>query len=119
MIVLPFPPATLSGHANGNGRWRKIAVTKDWREKARKAAIDALSPVLIASLPEHEDIHVHVSFFPPDRRGDRFNYPNRLKPVVDGIADALKVNDRRFHPHFYFCPIDRVNPRVEVRIATA
>ena len=116
MIVLPFPPAALSGHANGNGRWRKIAVTKEWRAKAAEAARKAIPEWLVAALPQDDDIHVHVSFFPPDRRGDRFNYPNRLKPVVDGIADALQVNDRRFHPHFYFCDIDRVNPRIEVRI---
>lgn len=116
MITLPFPPSTLSGHANGNGRWKKISVTKDWREKAHLAAKAALPPLFVQSLPGEGDIHVHVSFYPPDLRGDRFNYPNRLKPVVDGIADALKVNDRRFHPHFYFCPVDRANPRIEVRI---
>lgn len=119
MITLPFPPAILSGHANGNGRWKKIKATKDWRADSAEAARKALPPVFVQALPEEGDIHLHISFFPPDRRGDRCNYPNRLKPVIDGIADALGVNDKRFHPHYYFCPIDRQAPRVEVRIGTS
>jgi len=43
-----------------------------------------------------------VTFYPPDRRGDRTNYPNRMKPYFDGIADALGVNDRRFVPAYHF-----------------
>jgi len=119
MFSLGFPPATLSGHANGNNRWGKIKVTKEWRADAADAARKALSPAFICSLPEHGDIHLHFSFYPPDRRGDRCNYPNRLKPIIDGIADALGVNDKRFHPHYYFCPIDRAAPRVEIRIGAA
>lgn len=48
------------------------------------------------------DIPIKVRFVPPDNRGDRTNFPNRIKPVFDGIADALKVNDRRFLPSFEF-----------------
>jgi hypothetical protein len=35
-----------------------------------------------------------MRFFPPDQRSDRTNFPNGMKPIFDGIADALKVNDR-------------------------
>jgi crossover junction endodeoxyribonuclease RusA len=43
------------------------------------------------------------------------NYPNRLKPYWDGIADALKVNDRRFLPSYHFAePV--ANARVVVVI---
>jgi crossover junction endodeoxyribonuclease RusA len=52
--------------------------------------------------PAEGDIRIHVRLVPPNRRGDRTNYPNRLKPYFDGIADALKVNDRRFLPSFEF-----------------
>jgi hypothetical protein len=44
------------------------------------------------------DIRVSVTFYPPNKRGDRVNFPNRMKPYWDGIADALKVNDSRFLP---------------------
>jgi crossover junction endodeoxyribonuclease RusA len=58
---------------------------------------------------------VSVTFYPPDRRGDRVNYPNRMKAYFDGIADALKVNDRRFLPTYHFAePVS--NARVVIVI---
>jgi hypothetical protein len=110
-IEVPWPPAILSGHAKGNGQWAKIAATKKHREWARLAALAAGS----VGIPAHGDIHVIVTFYPPDRRGDRVNYPNRCKPIFDGIADALNVNDRRFLPSYHFAePVK--NPRVVVVI---
>lgn len=44
------------------------------------------------------DISVSVEFYPADRRGDRMNYWNRMKPIFDGIADGLGVNDKQFVP---------------------
>src|SRR5690349_20887714 len=96
LIELPFPPATLSGH--NTGHWRaKSAIVKRHRDWARLAALSAAVPV-----PDSGDIRLSVTFYPPDRRGDRCNYPNRLKPYLDGIADALRVNDRRFLPTYHF-----------------
>lgn len=96
-IQLPFPSSSLSGHAKGNGQWKKIADTKTHREWARLATLAAKPPV-----PEEGDIHLHVLFVPHDRRGDRVNFPNRMKPYFDGIADALGVNDSRFLPSYHF-----------------
>jgi hypothetical protein len=96
MIELPWPPASLSGH--NTGHWRKKApVVAQHREWARLATLSAG-----LAAPTEGDIRVGVTFYPPDRRGDRTNYPNRLKPYWDGIADALKVNDRRFLPAFHY-----------------
>jgi crossover junction endodeoxyribonuclease RusA len=97
-IVLPWPSAALSGHAGGH--WRsKSTPTAKHREWARLAALEAFpgKPALPAG-----DIHIHVAFVPPDRRGDRTNFPNRLKPYLDGIAQALGVNDARFLPSYSF-----------------
>jgi len=100
-IILPWPPASLSGHAKGH--WRgKAAVTAKHREWAFNAARDA---GFIAGALEFQgtgDIRIIATFYPPSRRGDRVNFPNRMKPYWDGIADALKVNDSRFLPSFVF-----------------
>lgn len=96
MVELPFPPSSLSGHAKGNW-WAKSAVVKKHREDAKQATL-AAKPVV----PEEGDIRIHFRFVPPDNRGDRVNYPNRLKPAIDGIADALGVNDKRFLPSYEF-----------------
>lgn len=95
-IELPFPPASLSGH--NTGHWgSKSGVIARFRAWARAATL-ASKP----KIPAEGDIRVVVTFYPPSRRGDRVNYPNRMKPIWDGIADALHVNDRRFLPVFYF-----------------
>ena len=113
MIELPFPPASLSGHAKGH--WRgKSSVTAKHREWARNATLAAN----IRTVDATGDIRVGVTFYPPNRRGDRVNFPNRMKPYWDGIADALKVNDSRFLPTYHFAePVK--NPRVVVTIGGA
>ena len=96
LIELPFPSSELSGHHNKHF-WKVRPIInkhRDWAEKATLAA----SPVV----PETGDIRISVTFYPPDCRGDRVNYPNRCKPYFDGIADALGVNDRRFLPSYHF-----------------
>lgn len=111
MIVLPFPPSSLSGH--NNGTWRgKSAIVKKHRAWACDATREAGYII-----PDDGDIRIHVTFYPPDDRGDRINFPNRMKPYFDGIADGLGVNDKRFVPVYYFCA--PVKPgRVEVRLGT-
>jgi len=97
MLDLPFPPASLSGHAKGH--WRsKSSVTAKHREWARLATL-ATGDI---GIPISGDIRIIVTFYPPNRRGDRVNFPNRMKPYFDGIADALKVNDSRFLPSYLF-----------------
>lgn len=113
MIELPWPPASLSGHNDGN-RWSKAPIVAKHRAWAKNATLAAG----IREFPLTGDIHVGVTFYPPDCRGDRVNYPNRIKPYWDGIADALKVNDRRFLPSYHFAePVK--NPRVVISIGGA
>ncbi len=96
MIELPFPPASLSGHNSGG--WRsKSAIVAKHREWARLATL-AADPVI----PTEGDISIGIAFYPPNQRGDRTNFANRMKPYLDGIADALGVNDKRFLPAYHF-----------------
>lgn len=96
LIELPFPPASLSGHNTGHWRTKSPVVAKH-REWAKRATLAAKVEV-----PPKGDIRVSITFYPPDRRGDRTNFANRAKPIFDGIADALKVNDNRFLPAYHF-----------------
>lgn len=109
LIELPFPSAKLSGHAKGKW-WNTsgiVAKHRAWAAKATKAAGAVVSA--------DGDIRVAVTFYPPNRRGDRINFPNRMKAYWDGIADALKVNDSRFLPAFHFGEPEKVG-RVVVEI---
>lgn len=96
MIRLPFPPASLSGHNEGN-RWEKASLNR----KHRQWASDATKAAKL-TVPAEGDLLLSVRFVPPNRLGDRVNFPNRCKPYFDGIADALGVNDKRFVPSFSF-----------------
>lgn len=107
MIVLPFPPASLSGHNKGHWQGKSPVVAK-LRQEAHDATWDARPNV-----PVDGDILLHVRFVPPNRRGDRVNYWNRLKPYIDGIADALQINDARFLPSMEFAAPEKPG-RVEV-----
>lgn len=108
-ITLPWPPASLSGHTAGH--WRsKSGPTAKHREWARLATLAAG-----VTVPMTGDIRIHIKFVPPDRRGDRTNFPNRLKSSIDGIATALGVNDARFLPSYEFAEPEKPG-RVEVRV---
>lgn len=101
IITLPFPPASLSGH--NTGHWKaKSAIVRKHREWAYLATLEAAIPV-----PDEGDIPIRITFVPPDNRSDRTNLPNRLKASIDGIADALGVNDRRFLPSYHFAPPEK------------
>lgn len=108
-IELPFPAAVLAGHAT-KASWARISATKahrSWADTATKSARP--------SVPEEGDIRLHVIFIPPNDRGDRINYPIRMKAYFDGIADALGVNDKRFLPSFeYRDPVKPGTVLVEV-----
>lgn len=108
-IEMPFPPATLSGHANGH--WRtKANETKKFRQLAR-----ALTTAAGVKTPVAGDILIAVHFYPPNRLSDRVNFPVRMKPIFDGIADAMAVNDRRFLPSFHFHDPE-IPPRIVVEV---
>jgi hypothetical protein len=96
LIELPFPPASLSGHAKGKW-WNTSSIVAKHRAWARLATLAAAIPV-----PDEGDIRVSFTFYPPDNRGDRLNFANRIKAYADGIADALGVNDKRFLPAYHF-----------------
>lgn len=108
---LPWPPSSLSGHAKGH--WHgKASVTAKHRAWAKAATLSMGD----MAIPMSGDIEIRITFIPPDRRGDRVNFPNRMKPYFDGIADALRVNDSRFLPSYRFAEPAKGNPCVVVEI---
>lgn len=111
-IELPFPPASLSGHNTGHWRSKSSIVAKH-REWARLATLAA--GIIV---PPTGDIRIVTTFYPPNRRGDRTNYANRMKPYYDGIAGALKVNDSRFVPYYQYAEVV-TNPRVVIILEAA
>lgn len=95
-IVLPWPPKDLS--PNARLHWsKKSKAAKAYREACRVITLQAGEKI-----DWEGDIHVWIDFYPPDRRArDDDNMIAAFKSGRDGMADALKVNDKRFRTHPY------------------
>lgn len=110
-IVLPWPPAELSGHNNGN-KFAKNNIIK----KHRREAFEATKKARIMP-PAKGDILICVDFYPPNNLSDRINYWNRCKPYFDGMADAMGVNDKRFMPAGYRIRENIDGGRVDITVS--
>jgi crossover junction endodeoxyribonuclease RusA len=57
--------------------------------------LDALRKVF--TVPKNSRVSVQMAFCPPDkRRRDGHNLASSMKGAIDGIADALGIDDSRF-----------------------
>lgn len=95
-MTLPWPPAALS--PNMRGHWAKLARAKKAYRSACKAICQA-TPYNGGSLPPDAVLRVSMRFHPPTRR--RYDWDNltaRMKSGLDGIAEALGVDDAIFRP---------------------
>lgn len=91
MIVLPWPSKDLSPNARVHFRAR-AAEAKAYREQAYWMTKASDEP-----RPADGPIMLRLDFHPPDsRRRDLDNMLASIKSALDGIADALEVNDQRF-----------------------
>lgn len=73
-----------------------------YRERCRVYAETYAAPQLEAD----GSLELRLVFFPPDRRHyDLDNLHARMKAGLDGLCDALEINDRRFRP----VTVDRMN----------
>jgi Holliday junction resolvase RusA-like endonuclease len=93
----------------------KVAATKKYRRLA-KEAVEAED---IQTAPWDYVTTQPIFYHKISRRRDEDNYQSMLKAAYDGIVDAGLVSDddhlhmRKHHPKFL---VDKVNPRVEIRI---
>jgi crossover junction endodeoxyribonuclease RusA len=92
VIVLPWPPKELSPNARAHFH-AKAPITRAYRNQAYW-----LTKAAGATVPEQApSVVLRCEFFPPDaRRRDVDGMFSSIKAGLDGIADALEVNDHRF-----------------------
>lgn len=116
IVVLPLPDKRLS--PNARVHYHTLATAK------RKAKADALIATMAAvngGMREERHrragtgpIAVGIFYYPPTRRNRDFdNALSSLKASLDGIAEALAVNDSRFLPTLQFMPPEKPG-RVEI-----
>jgi len=64
-------------------------------------------------------VHVHIDGYPADRRRrDADGLLSSLKSALDGIADSLNIDDRRFIPHPRMRDEVRKGGQVRITICT-
>lgn len=98
-LGLPWPDRRLSPNAaKGSARRLKATIVADARKHgwARAMTDPANDP---GTFPLKEPLGVCLSFFPPDRRRrDTDNLVAMMKPYLDGVAEAVGVDDYHWNP---------------------
>lgn len=90
-VILPWPPRELS--PNSRTHWAKKAKAA----KAYRLDCFYLAKEAKVTAPKEGPINLHIEFVPPDRRPrDLDNMLASTKNLLDGLAQALGVNDKRF-----------------------
>lgn len=102
IVELPFPNSKLNPNRSKGVHW---AATSTLRKAARTNAY-ALARVAALGTPWFgverrmaDTVPLVITFIQPDRRHrDRDNLLAACKPALDGVADALEINDAQFDP---------------------
>ena len=113
-VILGWPPSNLS--PNARLHWAKLArAKKHYRQACNSVAKEQLKKYKCDKLPER--LVLEMTFIPPDRRNyDRDNLVARMKSGIDGLADALKINDKRFNTVISTMDTDMLGGFVRIRI---
>ena len=113
-IVLGWPPSDLS--PNARLHWAKLArAKKQYRNACFSVSKEQLKKFNTENIPEK--LVLEMTFIPPDRRSyDRDNLVARMKSGIDGLADALKINDKRFNTVISTMDTDYLGGFVRIRI---
>jgi crossover junction endodeoxyribonuclease RusA len=110
-VTLPWPPPELS--PNGRCHWR----VKAKAGKKYKSDVFYLCKAAGLEMPdEAQKLHVWLDFFPPDKRcRDEDNAYHSAKFLLDGLAEALGINDKHFvlHPFFHH---DEIGGKIVVNV---
>jgi crossover junction endodeoxyribonuclease RusA len=100
-IHLPFPNGKLSPNRSKGVHWTKTsAAKKDQFADAYTLTHQAVQNIQAADwTPLIGQIPLRITFHEPDKRlRDLDNLLSASKSAIDGIATALTVNDKHFHP---------------------
>ena len=96
-IVLGWPPSDLS--PNKRLHWAKLATAKkQYRKDCLSVTKEQLKKYKSVYEKIPEKLVLEMLFIPPDKRSyDRDNLVARMKAGIDGLSDALRINDKRFN----------------------
>lgn len=96
-LEFPFPASQLLPNAARRLHWRvRAAHAQPARLIGRVETLNALCGRAFAG---SDEIEIEITYHPPTRRKyDSDGILSALKPTLDGIADALEIDDYCFNP---------------------
>ena len=115
-VVLGWPPTDLS--PNRRLHWAVVAkAKKQYRKDCYSVSREQLKKYKKETENIPERLVLEMTFIPPDKRSyDRDNLVARMKSGIDGLADALKINDKRFNTVISTMDQDYLGGFVRIRI---
>lgn len=95
-IVLPWPVKEL--HPNSRAHWGQVSrAKKSYREACMVMASQAGAPSWAADLTKFDKLGVHMDFYPPNKHArDEDGCIASMKAGLDGLSDALGIDDKHF-----------------------
>jgi crossover junction endodeoxyribonuclease RusA len=117
IVSLPWPPRDAS--PNARAHWAAVHRARArYRADARVLAIAAGARDFSMMVPDGAVLRVTLCAYPPDkRRRDWDNVVASVKAGLDGIADALGIDDSQFRLSVEMQPEAVKGGRVDVVIA--
>ena len=114
-IILPFPAAKLNPNRRSGRSWQVTAAEKVAAWQAGKIA--TLKALNGKAFTVANPVKFSITFFCPNRRRrDLDNLLASLKPSLDGICNAVDIDDSAIEEMQLIKRYDAKNPRVEVEI---
>jgi crossover junction endodeoxyribonuclease RusA len=96
IVKLPFPDPSLFPNRKNGKHW---SATHAAKTEAHFVAYACAKQRMAGFSDKGGPIPLSVVFMPPDgRRRDLDNMLAAMKPALDGIADAMGIDDKRFRP---------------------
>lgn len=114
-LMLGWPPSELS--PNKRLHWSKVAKYKAMYREACWAMTLEQVRIRTDRAPAGP-LHLTMVFVPPDRRSyDRDNLVARMKAGLDGVCDALGIDDKQFSTLTARVDAGQIGGFVSVRIS--
>lgn len=117
MITLPWPDKRLTPNAKRRKHWRYYQpFAKMDRQFGWAATMADTTPEQRKALASLDKVPMTIRFYPPDnRRRDADGAIGAAKHLLDGVSDALGIDDHLFRPRFVFCDPEKPG-RVEIEL---
>lgn len=112
-VTLPWPSHKLTPNFKRRNHWSKYRKTaKAYRATCFALTRETLGRRIMALLDG-----VEINFFPPDLRArDDDGMIGQFKAGRDGVADAIGIDDKHWHPIYHFHPPHRPDGKIIVTL---